>query len=71
MAPLFTEPELVIATHNPGKLREIAKLLKDQGKVKKSAGKRSGLGRSAKRALVVKKTWLDLILAGRKTWGYA
>ena len=51
--------------------REIAKLLKDQGKVKKSAGKRSGLGRSAKRALVVKKTWLDLILAGRKTWGYA
>ena len=39
-----------------------------KGKVKKRAGKRSGVRRSAKRALVVKKTWLDLILAGRKTW---
>ena len=41
---------------------------KKKGKVKKNAGKRSGLRRSAKRALVVKKKWLDLILAGRKTW---
>ena len=39
-----------------------------KGKVKKNAGKRSGLRRSAKRALVVKKKWLDLIFAGRKTW---
>ena len=31
-------------------------------------GKRSGLRRSAKKALVVKKKWLDLILAGKKTW---
>ena len=36
--------------------------------MKKDAGKRSGLRRSAKKALVVKKKWLDLILAGRKTW---
>ena len=35
---------------------------------KKNAGRRSGLRRSAKRALVVKKKWLVLILAGRKTW---
>ena len=27
MARTFTEPKLVIATHNPGKLREIADLL--------------------------------------------
>jgi len=39
-----------------------------KGKVKKDAGKRSGLRRSAKKALVVKKKWLDLILAGKKTW---
>ena len=39
-----------------------------KGKVKKDAGKRSGLRRSAKKALVVKKKWLDLILAGQKTW---
>ena len=36
--------------------------------MKKDAGKRSGLRRSAKKALVVKKKWLDLILAGQKTW---
>ena len=40
----------------------------EKGKVKKDAGKRSGLRRSAKRALVVKKKWLNLILAGQKTW---
>ena len=39
-----------------------------KSKVKKAAGKRSGLRRSAKKALVVKKKWLDLILAGQKTW---
>ena len=39
-----------------------------KGKVKKDAGKRSGLRRSAKKALVVKKKWLDLIFAGEKTW---
>ena len=38
------------------------------GKLKKNAGKRSGLRRSAKKALIVKKEWLDLILAGQKTW---
>ena len=38
------------------------------GKLKKDAGKRSGLRRSSTRALVVKKKWLDLILAGAKTW---
>ena len=38
------------------------------GAVKKRAGKRSGVRRSAKRALVIKKKWLDLILDGRKTW---
>ena len=37
-----------------------------KGVVKKRAGKRSGVRRSAKRALVVKKKWLDLILAGQK-----
>ena len=31
-------------------------------------GKRSGIRRSATRALIVKKKWLDLIFAGRKTW---
>ena len=40
----------------------------EKGKVKKSAGKRSGVRRSAKTAIVVKKKWLDLILAGLKTW---
>ena len=39
-----------------------------KGAVKKHAGKRSGIRRSAKQALVVKKVWLDLILSGRKTW---
>ena len=39
-----------------------------KGVVKKRAGKRSGVRRSAKRALVVKKKWLDLILAGQKKW---
>jgi len=43
-----------------------------KGKVKKDAckkaGMRSGLRRSATKALVVKKKWLDLILAGTKTW---
>ena len=36
--------------------------------MKKSAGQRSGVRRSAKSALVVEKNGLDLILAGRKTW---
>ena len=44
----------------------------NKGKVKKAAAKkggdRSGLRRSAKKALVVKKEWLNLILAGQKTW---
>ena len=39
-----------------------------KGAVKKHAGKRSGIRRSARQALVVKKVWLDLILSGRKTW---
>ena len=39
-----------------------------KGRAKKSAGERSGVKRSAKKALVVKKKWLDLILAGLKTW---
>ena len=38
------------------------------GRKKKRAGKRSGVRRSAKRALVVKKRWLDLILARQKKW---
>ena len=38
------------------------------GKEKKDAGKRSGLRRSAKKAIIVKKYWLNLILAGQKTW---
>ena len=52
-----------------------AKKAPNQGKKKarcrcdaKGAGKRSGVRRSAKRALVVKKKWLDLILAGQKKW---
>ena len=39
-----------------------------KGEVKKKAGVRSGVKRSAKVALVVKKRWLDLILAGAKDW---
>ena len=39
-----------------------------EGKTKTTAGERSGVRRSAKQALVVKKKWLDLILVGRKTW---
>ena len=39
-----------------------------KGRSKKKAGKRSGIKRSAKVALVVKKKWLDLILKGRKDW---
>ena len=39
-----------------------------RGAVKTRAGKRSGVKRSAKRALVVKKKWLELILARQKTW---
>ena len=38
------------------------------GQSKRSAGKRSGLKRSAKHALVVKKRWLDKILDGEKDW---
>ena len=34
----------------------------------KRAGERSGVRRSAKSVLVVKKRWLDKILAGQKTW---
>jgi len=39
-----------------------------KGAAKKRAGGRSGLKRSAKIALVVKKRWLDQILAGVKDW---
>jgi hypothetical protein len=38
------------------------------GHPKKNAGKRSGVKRSAKHALVVKKPWLDKILTGEKDW---
>jgi hypothetical protein len=38
------------------------------GKQKCDAGRRSGLRRCAAMALTVKKEWLDLILAGKKTW---
>ena len=38
------------------------------GKPKKEAGKRSGVKRSARYALVVKKEWLDKILFGQKDW---
>ena len=48
---------------NPGNAGNVKK-----GKVKKDAGKRSGLRRSAKIALVVQKKWLDLIFVGQKTW---
>ena len=40
----------------------------ETGQSKRSAGKRSGLKRSAKHALVVKKRWLDNILDGEKDW---
>jgi hypothetical protein len=39
-----------------------------KGRIKKRAGKRSGLKRSSAVALVVKKKWLDLLLAGKKDW---
>ena len=39
-----------------------------KGATKKHAGKRSGLKRSARYALVVKKQWLDRIFAGDKDW---
>ena len=39
-----------------------------KGRMKKSTGQRSGVRRSTREALVVKKKWLDLIFAGRKTW---
>ena len=35
---------------------------------KRPAGQRSGLRRSSVVALTIKKEWLDLILAGKKTW---
>ena len=38
MARLFNEPELIIATHNPGKLREIAQLFEPFGVQVLSAG---------------------------------
>ena len=38
MARLFDEPELIIATHNPGKLREIAQLFEPFGVKALSAG---------------------------------
>ncbi len=38
MTRLFNEPELVVATHNPGKLREIAELLEPFGMQVLSAG---------------------------------
>ena len=38
MARLFNEPELIIATHNPGKLREIAQLFEPFGVQSLSAG---------------------------------
>ena len=40
----------------------------ETGQSKRSVGKRSGLKRSAKHALVVKKRWLDKILDGEKDW---
>ena len=38
------------------------------GREKRSAGRRSGIKRCAKIALVVKKHWLDKILTGEKDW---
>ena len=40
----------------------------ETGQTKRIAGERSGVRRSAKSALVVRRRWLDKILAGRKTW---
>ena len=40
----------------------------NRGRKKKSAGRRSGVKRCAKFALVVKKYWLDKILAQEKDW---
>ena len=40
----------------------------NRGRKKKSAGRRSGVKRCAKFALVVKKYWLDKILAREKDW---
>jgi hypothetical protein len=40
----------------------------NKGITKKAAGKRSGLKRSARVALVVKKQWVDKILSGEKDW---
>ena len=37
-----------------------------QGTIKKTAGKRSGLKRKAKTLLVIKSPWLDMILDGKK-----
>ncbi len=51
------------AKGNPGNTGNETK-----GAAKKRAGGRSGLKRSAKIALVVKKRWLDQILAGVKDW---
>ena len=51
------------ATGSPGNAGN-----KKVGVAKKSAGIRSGTRRSSKTALVVKKVWLDKILAGRKKW---
>ena len=48
--------------------RKIFKGNTETGQSKRSAGKRSGLKRSAKHALVVKKRWLDKILDGEKDW---
>ena len=59
---------MIHVLHDSGFPRKLWAGNKKKGNVKKNAGKRSGLRRSAKRALVVKKKWLDLILAGRKTW---
>jgi hypothetical protein len=39
-----------------------------EGIVKKAAGERSAVKRSARVALVVKKQWVDKILAGEKDW---
>ena len=39
-----------------------------EGIVKKAAGERSAVKRSARIALVVKKQWIDKILAGEKDW---
>ena len=48
---------------NPGNAGNVK-----QGASKRRAGRRSGLKRSAKHALVVKKKWLDKILNGTKDW---